>query len=159
MGYRRFSLGWERDRIAKVHPCIMFGPGKTLTSEFAIKNNITHVINCAFDEHCPSWFKNSNADKYLCLNAVDNVQSNILQWYPLFESTMDKYLKDPTSKTIYVHCQCGINRSGFLVLIYICKKFKYSFEIAVKTILSQRPCALTNPSYMEQSKRYIKTLV
>ena len=88
--------------------------------------------------------------KYICLKAPDDLTSNILDWYPLFESKMQGFLSEVGSKTIYVHCQCGINRSGYLCLMYACKKLKFEYNEVVKSILTQRPCALTNPSFRKQ---------
>jgi len=43
-----------------------------------------------------------------------------------------------------------------LALLFVCKKFNYSFKIASDNILKQRPCALTNSTYKEQVIEYIK---
>jgi protein-tyrosine phosphatase len=156
--YRLKSRGWQKDPPAKVHPSIFFGCGESLTPEFVNNNNITHVINCAFDDDSPSWFRQKNPFNYACIEALDNINSDIRNWFVVFESILDSYLTNSESKVIYIHCQCGINRSGFLTLMYICKKFGYTFENTVKSIIKQRPCALTNPSYYKQSEEYIKNL-
>lgn len=148
--YRRRSRGWQNDGPAYIHPRILFGSGIALDKEFVERYNITHVINCAYDEDCPKWFRQENPKKYISLNANDDLTSNILDWYPIFESKMQAFLSETGSKTIYVHCQCGINRSGFLCLMYACKKLKFEYNEVVKSILTQRPCALTNPSFRKQ---------
>jgi hypothetical protein len=148
--YRRRSKGWQNDSPAYIHPRILFGSGIALDEEFVQKHEITHVINCAFDEDSPKWFRQKYPKRYVSLEALDELTSNIFRWYPEFESTMQAFLSDPTSKTIYVHCQCGINRSGFLCLAYACKKLKFEYNEVVKSILTQRPCALTNPVYRQQ---------
>ena len=148
---RRYSKGYVNDPPARIHPRIMFGPGCWLEDpEFLKENSITHVINCAFDVDCPEWFRKQNPDKYACLNAVDNLDAFILRWYPEFETTMQLFLQDPQSRTVYVHCQCGINRSGFLCVAYACKKLGYPYKDVINSILKQRPCALTNPKYRLQ---------
>jgi hypothetical protein len=38
----------------------------------------------------------------------------------------------------------------------MCKKLGLTLEEAVRAILIQRPCALTNPSFREQVIEYIK---
>lgn len=152
--YRRKSRGWMNDSPAFIHPRILFGPGIFLDDEFVTKHEITHVINCAGPEDSPAWFRSRFPGQYVCLNAPDTLQSNILDWYGAFESALNQYLKDPTGKTVYIHCQCGINRSGFLAAAYACKRLGYEFEEVLKSILYQRPCALTNPSYHKQVKEY-----
>ena len=153
---RRHSRGWMEDPPAKVHVSIMFGAGFMVTPAFVAKHNITHVINCAQESDSPQWFRDHNPTKYICINAIDSKDVNITSWYPLFASTMDKFLRESDSKVIFVHCQCGINRSGFLTLLYCVKKFGYEFESTARVILSQRPCALTNPVFRMQVMRYQK---
>ena len=156
LGYRRNSRGPCVDPPAKVHPKIMFGPGFYLTDEFIIKNNISHIINCADDSVLPSNIKYRFEDKYVVLNAIDSATVNITDWYPLFEAKMNEFLRDSSSKVIYVNCQMGMNRSGFLLTLYACMKFGYPYESVTRAILLQRPCALMNPVFHEQVQEYIK---
>jgi hypothetical protein len=134
----------------------MFGPGFYLTDQFITKNSISHVINCADDSVLPTGIKAKLEDKYVTLNAVDSPSVNITDWYPLFESKMNEYLRDPSSKVVYVNCQMGMNRSGFLLTLYACMKFGYSYEAVTRAILLQRPCALMNPVFHQQVQEYIK---
>jgi hypothetical protein len=152
--YRRRSRGWHNDLPAYIHPRILFGSGIAIDEEFVEKYNITHVINCAFDEDSPKWFRQKHPKKYVSLQAPDDLTSNILDWYPQFEQTMQKFLSENNSKTVYVHCQCGINRSGFLCLAYACKRLRFDYNEVVKSILTQRPCALTNPNYRKQVRTF-----
>ena len=148
--FRRNSKGWTSDCTAKVHTRIEFGP------HFKIPEHTTHVINCAEDTFAPRWFKETYPDNYVCLNAIDSEESNIIEWYPAFEKAMNTFLKDPDCKLVYVHCQCGINRSAFLVLTYMCKKFGYDVEYLVKSITTQRPCAFSNKAFRKQVIEFIK---
>lgn len=148
--YRRRSKGWEKDAPAYIHPRVLFGSGIALDKEFIRKHNITHVINCAYDEDSPKWFREMYPTRYISLEAIDDINENILKWYPKFEKYMQKYLAETDSDSIYIHCQCGINRSGFLALLFACKKLKYEYTEVVKSILTQRPCALTNPTFRKQ---------
>lgn len=156
-GMRRHTKGWMEDPPAKVHVSIMFGAGFMVTPAFVAKHNITHVINCAQDSDSPQWFRDHNPTKYACMNAIDSKDVNITSWYPLFARTMNKFLADPESIVVFVHCQCGINRSGFLTLLYCIQKFGYEYDSTVRMILAQRPCALINPFFREQLINYIKS--
>ena len=151
--YRRKSLGWQYDPSVKVHPRIIFGPGFRLTKEYAKTYNITHVINCADETSSPAWFKLMHPKKYACLHAEDSPSANILNWYSQFETIMQSFLKAPDANVIFVHCQAGVNRSGFLTLAFLCLHFGYDYEITVKSILKQRPCALLNPAYQIQVEK------
>jgi len=153
---RRNSRGWDNDPPAKIHTNILFGPGHYLTPGFVRMHNITHVVNCAFNKDSPSWFREKHPDNYACIEAIDSTECNILEWYPQFEKVMNTFLRSDACGKIYVHCQCGINRSGYLALLFMCKKFGYSFETATNSILRQRPCALTNSAYKAQVKSHLE---
>lgn len=133
---------------------ILFGAGEFLTPEFVIQHTISHVINCANDIHSPEWFRTLYPQNYAVINAIDHPNVSILQWFPAFEKAMDGFLQSPNCKKVYVHCQAGINRSGFLTLAYICKKFGFEPVSCVRNILIQRPCALSNTSFYKQVIAY-----
>jgi len=156
--YSRNSRGWSVDPIAIVHPRIYLGSANTVDI-FTFNNlNITHVINCAQKEFSSRWFEEEYPNNYKCIGAEDSLEFDITSVYPLFEAIMNKFLADRECKSIYVHCQAGINRSAFLVLMYVCIKFQYKMDYAVKNILLQRPCCFRNPSFRKQVTEYIKKL-
>jgi hypothetical protein len=154
--YRRNSKGWKLDPIARIHPRIIIGSANSVDLYTMSAYDITHVVNCAEDWVSSKWFENEFPDRIVCIGALDNRTEDITKWYPSFESSMNQFLADPDCKTIYVHCECGINRSGFLTLIYMCLKFGYTIEKVIKSILIQRPCMFTNLEYRVQSIEYIK---
>jgi hypothetical protein len=154
--YRRNSRGPCNDPPARVHPKIMFGPGFYLTSQFIAKYRITHVINCADDSVIPSNIQKHFGSNYVSLNAIDSSQVDITDWYPLFEHNMNEFLRESDVGVVYVNCQMGMNRSGFLVTLYACMKFGYPYEAITRAILLQRPCALMNSTFHEQVQTYIK---
>ncbi len=125
-----------------------------LSVPFAYKHNITHVVNCATDQDSPLWFKTKFPDKYVCLNAIDSVQANILDWYPAFEAWMQRFLREG-SGTVYVHCQAGMNRSGSLALAYVCKNFGLDLNNVVQATRMQRPILFQNRVFMDQVKQFI----
>jgi hypothetical protein len=89
---------------------------------------------------------------------VDSPNANILHWYFIFEQTMSAMLREKGSGTVFVHCQCGINRSAFLSMTYITKNFGFDFDETVKSLKRQRPCMFTNPIYMKQTKEFVSSL-
>jgi len=145
--WRNNSRGYLKDPPAQIHPHILFGPGAYLTPEFVDKYKIKSVINCASEEHSPTWFKSGFPENYVCLEAIDSLDVQILSWYPRFSESMNKFL---LQGTVYVHCQGGINRSGFLSLAYLCLEKKYNVKSLEMSIVRQRPCALTNKAFRKQ---------
>jgi len=137
------------------YPRILVGAGDMLSQSFLRKYNITHVINCAFPEDSPVWFKNTFPDRYVCLSAHDTSQSNILDWYPIFEERLTSFLRAPGSGTIFVHCQCGINRSAFLSLTYVTKHYGLPYETTYAALKRQRPCMFTNSVFRKQTEEFV----
>uniref|UniRef100_A0A6C0EPG2 protein-serine/threonine phosphatase n=1 Tax=viral metagenome TaxID=1070528 RepID=A0A6C0EPG2_9ZZZZ len=154
--YRRNSKGWKHDPLAMVHPRIILGSCETIDLYILSTYNITHIVNCAEDSYGSKWFKDEFPDRYACINAIDDAKEDITKWYSDFEKVMNTFLSSKDCKNIYVHCQCGINRSAFLLLMYSCIKFGYTIETVAKNILLQRPCCFTNPSFRKQAIQYIK---
>lgn len=157
LSYRRNSRGFMKDSPAKVHSNIIFGSKSHLNLDFIIKNNITHVINCATDADTVTELKEKLFyDKYVCINALDSYNVNITDWYSSFENVLSNFLKSPSCRTVYVHCQAGVNRSAFLTALYCCLHFHYPYDTICKAILLQRPCAMTNIEFHKQVQDYIE---
>ena len=95
-----------------------------------------------------------NPDRYAVLNAIDSLQHNILDWYPMFEDILRRFLRQENG-VIYVHCHAGMNRSASLALAYVCKNYSLPFDPVVTAVRHQRPCILQNPVFMTQVKDFI----
>jgi len=149
-----FTPTYLRDPPAFFHPRILVGPGAFLTVSFVQKYDITHVINCAFDGDSPEWWRELYPEKYKCLYAIDSATTNILDWYPEFERTMQEFLRQGTG-VVYVHCQAGMNRSGSLALAYACKNLGMNVDELVGSTRRQRPCLLQNTVFMDQVKQFV----
>jgi hypothetical protein len=143
------SRGPLIDPPAVFHPSILVGAGSMMTPGFISRNNITHVINCAFSEHSPSWWRIQHPDKYACIEAIDSPSVSILTWYPQFKETLDKFLLDPHSGRIFIHCQMGVNRSAFLTLAYVCQMFKYPMKDVILGTIKQRACLYQNTKFLK----------
>ena len=143
------------EQPAWFYPRILVGAGEMLTATFLNKYAITHVINCAFPEHSPDWFRLKYPTRYRCLNAEDSINVNILNWYPAFEETVSTFLRDPACRTIFVHCQCGINRSAFLTLTYVTSHYGLPYDVTFQTLKRQRPCMFTNPVFRKQTEEFV----
>lgn len=149
-----FKPDYLRHPPAWFHTRILVGPGAFVTPRFVSDHNITHVINCASDVDCPIWYRIASPETYACINALDTAHHNILDWYPHFERTLHAFLRQNTG-VIYVHCQAGMNRSGFLALTYVCKNFRMDPEFMIPLLQRQRPCLFGNTVYRNQVKEFI----
>lgn len=153
-----FMADYLRQAPAWFYSRILVGAGPMLTPAFARKYNITHVINCADETACPPWFRTTYPARYKCLNAIDSPFANILSWYPIFEATLHEFLKQGTGN-VFVHCQCGINRSAFLALAYVCKNFALAIHPMIESTKRQRPIMFQNSVFMNQVEEFINGCV
>jgi protein-tyrosine phosphatase len=140
------------------HPRILVGAGRMLTPAFVDKYQISHVINCAFSPDSPRWFRSIHPDKYYVLEALDGLNVDITFWYPRFERVLHDFLREG-NQTIFVHCQAGINRSGFLTLLYVCKNFNMEMNSVIAATRRQRPILYQNMVFMNQAKEFINGCV
>ena len=133
---------------------ILVGAGEMLTPSFCNKYNITHVINCAFPADSPRWFRDRYMSRYACIGALDTPNHNILDWYEGFEETLTDFLRQGDG-TIFVHCQCGINRSAFLTLTYITTHYGLEYEKTFNDLKRQRPCMFSNTVFRKQTEEFV----
>lgn len=154
---RSRSRGYQKDSIACIYPGIYVGAGCQFTRELAAKNDFTHVINCAMPEDGPAWFHKEHPGNYVMLGAIDSPNVNIMTWYPAFKEAMLRFMRDPLCKNIYVHCQCGINRSAYLALAFIIDHFDIDMFISSYNLIIQRPCVLTNRVFWDQVSAFAKS--
>ena len=72
----------------------------------------------------------------------------------MFEATLHQFLKEGAG-TVFVHCQCGMNRSAFLALTYVCKNFGLTIQSVVDPTKRQRPIMFQNSAFMGQVEEFI----
>jgi hypothetical protein len=136
---------------AWVYPRILLGAGHQLTPLFVAKHNITHVVNCAFANDCPEWWRKRHPGQYAELHAIDSMAVRILDWYPEFENWMRLFLRS-SNGTVYVHCKAGVNRSAYLVLAFVSRNFGIDFNTLLSAVRKQRPIVCDNSAFMKQVK-------
>lgn len=135
-------------------PRILVGSGAMLTRRFADTMNITHVINCADMNATPLWFRMFRSEHIAVLNARDSTNAHLDEWYSFFEYILLQYLRSPGSQTIFIHCQCGINRAPSLSALYVMKNYNISWNQLRESVLRQRPCMFTNHSFRNQLETF-----
>ena len=153
---RSRSRGPVYDPIAAVFDRILLGPGLHLTPNFVRRYNVTHIVNCAEKSACPLWASTVvGPTRYISLDAKDEIGYPLIKdHYPTFEVVMDTFLRDPGCRCVYVHCQAGMNRSATLLAAYLHKRFGIPLDKVVEVMARQRPCVMTNPSFVAQLEEF-----
>lgn len=118
------------------------------------QNNITHVLNVATE--VPNYFENSDEIeiKYVHENLMDTADSDILQ-----NGMLEKCIAFITNAIesgghVLVHCQAGMSRSGAMVVAYLMKSQKLTYDDAVAKTRRIRPCVYPNVGFERQIKKY-----
>ena len=123
------------------------------------RNNITHVLNVTSE--VPNYFENSTEIKikYAHENLIDTCDSDILQ-----NGLLEKCINFITNAidlggSVLVHCQAGMSRSGAMVIAYLMKSQKLTYDDAIAKVRSIRPCVCPNIGFERQIKKYIGEMV
>ena len=55
-----------------------------------------------------------------------------------------------------MHCQAGVSRSVSLVIAYLIRKERISYEVAYEKVRERRPVANPNKGFVKQLKQFAK---
>ena len=110
------------------------------------QNNITHIINCAFN--LPNKFPNDIIYKRLDLR--DEPDQDIIEQM----KEAYKYIKENNDKNIFVHCVFGKSRSASVIIFYIMNEQKIDFNSAKEIVKSKREIVDPNIGFQNQLNSY-----
>jgi len=116
------------------------------------RRNITHVlsIGAEFRPVYPEQFS------YLVAFAMDCPGQNILNYFEHTNQFIDSALSSGSS--ILVHCQAGISRSATLVAAYLVSHQGLSWNQALNSIKTIRPCVGPNVGFRKQLQSWEHTV-
>ncbi|XP_044595438.1 dual specificity protein phosphatase MPK-4-like isoform X2 [Cotesia glomerata] len=86
------------------------------------------------------------------IQITDMPRENILTFFEDTYQFIDNALQN--DKKVLVHCYFGVSRSATLVIAYIMKKHKMTYEDAYKLVKSKRRFVGPNPGFIAQLKLY-----
>lgn len=112
------------------------------------KNKITHIVVAA--SGLEGYFQKEI--KYLQFDLLDSETQDIKQYFDKSGKFIDDAIKG--GGNVLVHCHAGISRSTTLVLAYLIKYKKMSFEKALETVREIRPKINPNQGFIKQLKEY-----
>ena len=110
------------------------------------ENNITHIINCAFN--LPNKFPNEIIYKRLDLRDEPN--------QPIIEQMKEayKFIKENNDKNIFVHCVFGKSRSASVIIFYIMNEQKIDFNSAKNFVKNIRSIVDPNKGFEDELNNY-----
>lgn len=131
--------------MSRITPTIFLGGYQhAMDRDWLKRNQITHILNCTV-EH-PNYF--TSLFKYLKLGLMDNLEQDL---YRSLESAYRFILEGSTGgNKIYIHCHAGISRSVSMLIYFLMKRDKMSFNRALAFIRERRPIANPNNHFVSQ---------
>lgn len=149
-----FVFDLEPDvQVAEILPGLTMGSQDAAASlDLLQQSGVTHVINLA--SFVDNFFEGTFVYKKIDARDIPEFQIS-----SHFEETNDFIASAIYAKgVVFVHCNAGISRSGSVVLAYVMKTQKMSFDFAFEFVRSKRPVVRPNPGFVKQLKEYEKTL-
>lgn len=130
--------------IDEIIPGVYIGAySDTIDNSNLFQLNITHVINL-------SQIANNNAscfDMYN-ININDYPDSNISEYFSKTSRFICNALVN--KKNVLVYCFAGMSRSVSIVIAFLIRKRRMTFESALQLVKSKRNCAEPNSGFTQQ---------
>ena len=116
------------------------------------KCKITHIVVCAKD--IKNFFPNKY--KYISFDILDSEKADIKQFFNESNKFIDDALKN--NGNVLVHCHAGVSRSVTILMAYIMKSQKMSYDKVFSLVQSKRDKIKPNEGFIKQLKEYEKEL-
>ncbi|ETO27114.1 hypothetical protein RFI_10019 [Reticulomyxa filosa] len=145
------------NHASEILPWLYLGAQRNACNLKELKERIqiTHILNCAIEVEC--YFPNDFVYKKLDLDDVKT--ENITD---LVDDALQFIVKCKDSEKkgkILVHCAQGISRSSSIVIAYLIKHEKLTYEKALSHVKSIRRIAQPNSGFEEQLRKLEKTWI
>lgn len=142
------------NRIIEVKPNLYLGAAKHVVEKSDEFNalDINVVINCC-DEITLEENQTFDSNKYkihhypINDDALDNKFSECMNECV---DLINKYLLDGLN--VYIHCVHGVSRSAAMVIYYLMKYEKLSYDVAHYKLFLKRPCIQPHPNFIRELK-------
>ncbi len=107
-----------------------------------INHNITHVINVS--EEISNYYPDDM--EYLRISVSDTNDASLESYF----IKALKFIENADGSNIFIHCFMGSSRSATIVVLYLMKYHKMSFEQAYKFLKTKRPVVNMNVTFAEE---------
>lgn len=132
------------------HKLFLGGQSAARNSELLQKNRITHVLTIDIRPLPPTIVhQNHLTTKYLQL--LDLPSEDLLSH---LDDTFDFIEKGQQNGAVLVHCYFGVSRSASIVIGYLMKKYKTTYDQAFQMVKEKRNIIFPNEGFIAQLKLY-----
>ena len=109
------------------------------------KINISSILVCGAELKC----KFTHKYNYLKLNLHDYEEDSLL---PYIEKSV-KFIADNLSNGVFVHCNAGVSRSPSIIIAFLIKNYKYTYNAAYEYVKSKRKNIKPNDKFISELKK------
>jgi predicted protein tyrosine phosphatase len=135
--------------MKEIYPGLFLGAQYNATNEMELKyHHIQSIVNCAKEINWRSKPLHDIQRHYLKVPWEDDHKQNILKDLPKILDWIDTELKQ--SRKVLVHCALGRSRSVAILIGYLMRMKKISFEEAFYEVKKKKPSAEPNLSFQQQ---------
>lgn len=110
-------------------------------------NGITRILIAG--SYLRAWHKDHF--EYCQVPLHDQLEENIIRHLP---EAMEFLFQNEAKGKVLVHCAAGVSRSGSIIIAYLMKKYKLSFDQALELAKSKSPRIHPNDSFVSQLKSW-----
>eukprot|EP01112_Ceratiomyxa_fruticulosa_P018019 TRINITY_DN5709_c0_g1_i1.p1 TRINITY_DN5709_c0_g1~~TRINITY_DN5709_c0_g1_i1.p1 ORF type:complete len:204 (-),score=36.07 TRINITY_DN5709_c0_g1_i1:363-974(-) len=111
-------------------------------------NNVTHLLNVATGVS----IQNAHLFNYRNVEILDLEETSIISYFDRCFEFIDNALKQ--GEGVLVFCNAGVSRSASVVIGYLMKTRRHSYEGAYQLVKASRPSIQPNRGFVIQLKSY-----
>eukprot|EP01017_Pseudomicrothorax_dubius_P031689 TRINITY_DN406_c0_g1_i5.p1 TRINITY_DN406_c0_g1~~TRINITY_DN406_c0_g1_i5.p1 ORF type:complete len:124 (-),score=31.66 TRINITY_DN406_c0_g1_i5:165-536(-) len=117
--------------------------------------HITHVLNATRD--VPNYFEAEGKVKYLRADVDDLDETTISHCFEEVAQFLDEVLDRP-SYVAFIHCKIGKSRSAAFAIMFLMKRYKWTYEESFSYMKNRRDFIYPNPGFVLQLEAYERRL-
>jgi len=114
---------------------------------------VTHVVNATLE--CKNLHENQGI-KYSKLSVLDEADKPISELFEDAYSFIENALSSDPKNKVLIHCAQGKSRSATIVIMFLMKKLKWSFDQAHSYVKKKRSYIDPNDGFVKQLKEFEK---
>lgn len=158
------------DSAQQILPGLYLGPETAISKKQLKKNNISAVLSVLHKpvKKLPNFIKNHKFvhvyDNGVTIDITNNKNENdddkiVIQKLSKYNTHFDDCInwideRLNNNENVLIHCQLGVNRSATMVIVYLMKKFNWTYDEAYKFVKDKRPHIRPHKPMRKQIEEY-----
>jgi len=114
---------------------------------------ITHILNITFE--CGNCHEDKGV-KYLKISILDEPDKNIHEFFRMAYDFINEAMSEDSNNKVLIHCALGKSRSATITIMYLMKKFSWSYEKAFDFVKRKREIIDPNDGFVQRLQEFEK---